>query len=182
MTSGAVTSTGGPPVAPSAVRRSDLLRQGAGYASIGAALVHAAVSVQHFSQWWAFGTFFVVLAAYQAVWGVLAIEPLGRRWLSSAVLVNGATVLLWAWTRTVGLPLGPEPGESEPAGLADVLTTVLEVLLVVALLLSYRLARRPQADRPVPRPALAGAVVALALAVLLAGPALVSVMSGDMAH
>src|SRR5690242_11317378 len=119
MTTQTQVRTGGPGRAAAAVLRSDLLRQLAGYASIGAALVHAAVSPEHFAEWWAFGAFFVALAAYQAVWGVLAIEPLGRRWLDGAVLVNAATVVLWAWTRVFGLPFGPEPGERETVGVAD---------------------------------------------------------------
>ena len=182
MTTQTEVWTGGPGRAAAVVRRSDLLRQLAGYASIGAALVHAAVSPEHFSEWWAFGAFFVVLAAYQAVWGVLAIEPLGRRWLDGAVLVNAATVLLWAWTRGFGLPFGPEPGQRETVGVADVLTTAMEVLLVVALLVARRLGPRPAADRPVRRPALAGALAALAVGLLLAGPAMVAVMSGDLHH
>lgn len=178
----AVRTGGGDGSAAAVVRRSDLLRQVGAYTSIGAALVHAAVSPEHFSQWWAFGAFFVAVAAYQAVWGVLAIEPLGRRWLDSAIAVNAATVLLWAWTRVVGLPFGPEPGAREAVGVADVLTTVMEVVLVLALLASRRLASRRDADLPVVRPALTGALVALAVGVLLAGPAMVAVMSGDMHH
>jgi hypothetical protein len=181
MSTGTAARTGGDGPATDAVRRSDLLRRLAGYASIGAALVHAAVAPEHFSEWRLFGTFFLVLAAYQALWGVLVIEPVGRRWLDAAVVVNTATVLLWAWTRLVGLPVGPEPGEREAVGVADVLTTLMEIGLVVALVCSRRLAGRP-GDRPLRHPAVAGALAAAAVGLLAAGPALLAVMSGDPPH
>jgi hypothetical protein len=159
------------------VRRSDVLRQAAAYAGIGAALVHAAVAPQHFSEWWVFGTFFLVLAAYQALWGVLAIEPMSRLGVNVAIVVNLGTAVLWAETRLVGLPFGPDPGAREPVGAADVLTTLMELSAVAALVSSRWHATRGE-DRAVRRPALIGALTAVGVAVLAAGPALALVMSG----
>ena len=169
--------TGGPAQPAAVVRRSDVLRRAAAYASIGAALVHAAVAPQHFSEWWVFGTFFLVLASYQAVWGVLAIEPMSRLGVNVAILVNLGTAVLWAETRLIGLPFGPDPGEREAVGAADVLTTLMELAAVAALVASRWYATR-SGDRAVRRPALVGALIAVGVAVLAAGPALALVMSG----
>ena len=46
--------------------------------------------------------------------------------------MNLAIVLLWLATRTVGLPIGPDPGEVEPAGLHDLLATADELAIVLA--------------------------------------------------
>ena len=48
--------------------------------------------------------------------------------------------MLWAWSRSTGLPFGPEPGEPEAIGLADVAACLLEV---VTLALAVALLRRP---------------------------------------
>ena len=49
-------------------------------------------------------------------------------------------LLLWLYSRTVGLPFGPNPGIPESIGLADVLAGLLEVtaLLAASLLLRAR--------------------------------------------
>jgi hypothetical protein len=102
--------------------------------SLGAAAIHFAVIPDHLEEWWAFGLFFAVLGWFQAVWPIAYLDrPSPRRaWL--AVAANLATVVLWAWSRTAGLPIGPEPGMPEAIGAADVVSTLLEVTLVVGLL------------------------------------------------
>jgi len=49
-------------------------------------------------------------------------------------LGNVLIVMTWVISRTSGLPLGPEAGEPEPAGVADVVSTALEVVIVVGTL------------------------------------------------
>jgi hypothetical protein len=181
MTVMTAARTGGTAGATPVLARSDVLRQGAAYATIGAGLVHGAVAPEHFSEWWAFGAFFVALAAFQVLWGVFAVERIGRRAVDAAIVLNVATALLWAWTRLVGLPLGPEPGEREAVGAADVLTTAMELVAVALLIASRRLSGR-SADKTVRRPALVGAVTALAVGLLAAGPAMAVVMSGAHHH
>jgi multisubunit Na+/H+ antiporter MnhG subunit len=52
-------------------------------------------------------------------------------WLLVAGLVgNLVVVVVWAVSRTAGLPLGPESGKAEAASFIDVLSTVLEVVIV----------------------------------------------------
>ena len=98
--------------------------------SLGSAAIHFTVIPEHFHEWWAFGLFFVVAAWFQAWWAVLfALRP-SRVVAAVGAAVNGAIVLVWAASRTVGLPFGPHPGSVEPVGIADIVATAFEVLIL----------------------------------------------------
>jgi signal transduction histidine kinase len=98
--------------------------------SVGAALVHADVIDSHFQVSALYGWFFVLSAFTQLAWGLLAVWRLDRALLVWGAIGNGLIVLLWVVTRTVGLPLGPQPWQAETAGAFDVLATALELALV----------------------------------------------------
>lgn len=101
--------------------------------SIAASMIHASVIVPHFREYWLFGVFFVVSAVFQLVWGLVVWNRRDdRTLLLLGGIVNLAIVGLWVATRTVGLPIGPEPGEVEAAGLHDLLATADEVAIAVA--------------------------------------------------
>src|SRR5215204_3734622 len=51
--------------------------------------------------------------------------------LAVGLVVNAAVVAIWIVSRTAGLPIGPEPGTAEPAAFLDVLSTILEIGIVV---------------------------------------------------
>jgi hypothetical protein len=51
------------------------------------------------------------------------------------LLVNLATIALWTWSRTLGLPVGAEPGTSDSVGYPDVIATAFELGLVVVVVL-----------------------------------------------
>ena len=112
--------------------------------SLGAAAIHFAVIPAHFEEWWAFGVFFAVLGWFQAVWPFAYLDRPTRSLAWIAIVANLATVILWAWSRTAGLPVGPEPGMPEAIGAPDVVATALELALVVGLLVT-------QVDRDGPR-------------------------------
>jgi hypothetical protein len=112
--------------------------------SLLAALIHLWVMPEHFEEWWGYGAFFLVAAVAQVVY-----VPLLLRWPNRSVLLllgiagNSAIVLLYLFTRAVGVPLfGPEAGEVEAVGIIDVCATASEAAIVVALgaLLLRRLA------------------------------------------
>ena len=111
--------------------------------SLVAALIHLWVMPEHFQEWWGYGTFFLVAAVAQVVY-----VPLLVRWPNQTVLLlgmvgNSAIVLLYLFTRVVGVPLfGPEAGEVEGVGIIDVCATSSEAAIVVALgvLVLWRLA------------------------------------------
>jgi len=83
-----------------------------------AAGIHLYVTPEHFSEWWVYGVFFIVVAG-----GQLATIPLVIWWrtpqiLTTLVAANVALVLIWVVSRTSGLPIGP-PVLDETGGLAD---------------------------------------------------------------
>jgi len=112
--------------------------------SLLAALIHLCVMPEHFEEWWGYGMFFLVAGVVQVVY-----VPLLVRWPNQTLLLllgiagNSAIVLLYLFTRVVGVPLfGPEAGEVEAVGIIDVCATSSEAAIVVALgvLLLWRLA------------------------------------------
>lgn len=110
-------------------------------ALLGAAAVHAAVAPEHLTEWPAAGWFFVALALAEVALAALVLGRGARE--STQLLVAAASVgplLLWTWSRTSGMPFGPEAGVPEPVGLADCAAGVLELvaLLGVAALLRSR--------------------------------------------
>jgi hypothetical protein len=109
-----------------------------------AALIHLWVMPEHFQEWWGYGAFFLVAGVAQVVY-----VPLLLRWPNQTVLLllgiagNSAIMLLYLFTRVVGVPLlGPEAGEVEGVGIIDVCATSSEAAIVVALgvLVLWRLA------------------------------------------
>lgn len=123
--------------------------------SLAAALIHASVIAAHFQEYWLFGIFFASTAVFQLVWaGAVWGGAPGTSLLVGGALANVAIAGLWLYSRVIGLPFGPEAGETEPIGIHDALATLAE--LVLALAVSMALARRP-ISRSLQGPALAGA-------------------------
>jgi hypothetical protein len=162
--------------------RSDVARCWAGFASLGAGLVHLAVVHEHLAEWWLFGVFFVAVGALQVGWAVLALArdrvPAPR----AIAAVNAGVIVLWAVSRSVGLPVGPEQWTPEAVGLADVVCAALEVVVVGLLLAAVRVPRdrRPLHLAASARLALLG-IGALAMAAVTT-PALAATEAGDHAH
>lgn len=104
-----------------------------GVLSLGAAAIHFAVMPEHFAEWWAFGLFFGALGWFQAAWPLWLNTQRPRLAIIAGILINAATVALWVVSRTTGLPVGPEPWVPEAVGVADVVASALEVLLVAGL-------------------------------------------------
>lgn len=141
---------------------------------VGSAVIHAAVVPEHREEWAAAGTFFVLLVLAElaaAGWLLLGARPWA---LLAAAAVSAGPLLLWMWSRTTGLPFGPDPGHPEAIGLADCAACLLEVVtltLAVALLRGWVNARRATpSSRHLPRLALVALVAVTALG--LAGTSL----------
>lgn len=114
--------------------------------SVGAAALHFAEIEPHLEEWWLFGAFFFAVAWFQAGWPVLITTARTRGVLVTGLAVNAAVVLIWIWSRTIGLPIGPEGGEREAVGAADLSATVFEWLIVLgtaALLARLGASREP---------------------------------------
>lgn len=108
---------------------------------VGSAVIHAAVVPEHLTEWSAAGTFFMLLATAEllvARWLLLSPRVQVPALLAAAAASAGP-LLLWFWSRSTGLPFGPEPGQPEAIGLADCAACLLEV---VTLALAVVLLRR----------------------------------------
>jgi hypothetical protein len=124
------------------------LRSHLAAASLGAAAIHFAVIVPHFDEYAPFGIFFLVVGWFQAIWAILIVASDDRRLLTVGAVANVLVIVVWIASRTVGLPLGPTPWVAEDVGLADVISTTLEAILVGgASLLLVSVDRRDEAAR-----------------------------------
>lgn len=130
--------------------RTKLLQWAAGL-SIVASIVHGLLVEEHFQEWWAFGVFFMLAATAQGLYGfaILASQimngsPISERWPPRAlrafylagILGNGALVLTYVASRTIGVLGEVEPWE--PLGVFTKLVEVAVVAVLVALLASAR--------------------------------------------
>lgn len=134
--------------------------------SLAASGIHFAVMGEHFDEYFAFGLFFSVVAWLQALWALGVVVAPTRSLLAAGLIGNAVVAVVWAVSRTTGLPIGPEPGTPEPAAFLDVLSTVLEAGIVAgtAALLVRR--RPPRESRGGPGASLMVAGFALALVLL----------------
>ena len=120
-----------------AMERTSIRRAVASVTLLGAGVVHAIVVPQHLHEWVAAGVFFVILAVVEAIGAAVVWSD---RMIGSRLVVNGlvavtaGTIALWAVSRTVGLPFGPDPGMPEAVGAWDIAATTMELITLVALL------------------------------------------------
>jgi hypothetical protein len=104
-------------------------RTSLGLASLSAGLIHVMAGFHHWSEWWLFGLGMLIMAVCQVAGAAALGYGSGRLALLSVVVVNVPIVALWVWSRTLGLPFGPEPGEAEAVGLPDLVCTLSELVL-----------------------------------------------------
>lgn len=117
-------------------------------ASAVAALVHLRVMPEHFRESWMYGTFFLGAALSQLGFAGWLVARPTRTLLRIGIGGNVAIVVLWAVTRTVGVPLGPGQGATEGIGELDLVATISEAVLVGAAVMALRPHRRPRASSP----------------------------------
>jgi hypothetical protein len=123
-----------------AFRGRDGVTTGVVLCAAGAGTIHAAVTPQHFRESAVFGWFFLAVTVWQmaVVVGTLH-RPSPGLWVSTAV-GTGLLLAIWGLSRTAGLPAGPEPWTTEPAGLLDIACAAYEVGMIAGCL---RLAYHP---------------------------------------
>ena len=95
-------------------------------ALLATAAIHLAVVPEHAREWPAAAVFFVLLTVAEAALAVVVLTGTSRRMLLVGGAVSLASALLWAMSRTIGLPIGPEAFSPEAIAAPDVLATVLE--------------------------------------------------------
>ncbi len=105
----------------------------------GSSFIHAVAIADHFEYDWRFGAFFAVAACAQAAWtGLVYREPLNPRILVAGAVGNAALVIVWAISRTVGMPFGPQAGRAEDIAEVDAISTLDELgaVLLIAIVLN----------------------------------------------
>lgn len=100
--------------------------------SITAGAIHAIAMLDHFGHWWLYGVFFLVLTYGQVLWGIGVLrKPPSDRSLAIAAAANLAIVAVWVFSRTIGVPIGPDAGRPEAVGTMDVAATLDQILLAL---------------------------------------------------
>ena len=104
---------------------------------VASAAIHLAVTPEHLTEWSAAGLFFILLSAAEIAVAALMFTRLRQRVvLIAAVVISIAPLVVWLYSRTAGLPFGPEAGTPEAIGLPDIAACALEIAaLLVALIL-----------------------------------------------
>ncbi|HUO71846.1 MAG TPA: hypothetical protein VMU39_13810 [Solirubrobacteraceae bacterium] len=96
----------------------------------GTALIHVLAAAHHYHEWALYGVFFTILAPAQAIWGGLVYQHGDdRRVLLVGAAANLLVAVVWALSRTTGIPIGPTPWQPESAGWHDVMATVNELAM-----------------------------------------------------
>ena len=118
--------------APRSIGSDDVRRSILALTSLSAGAIHAVVVPEHLREALLFGAFFAAVALFQIGWAASLQEgrDRDRRFLTVGIVANAGLIVLWVVSRTVGVPVGPEPWMPEPKGGLDVTSTILELILV----------------------------------------------------
>lgn len=106
--------------------------------SAGAAIIHLAAGPEHVEAFGDLGLGFYAAGLFQAAFAIAwwTSRAGSRRLAIIGLAVNGALLIAWAWSRTIGLPTvvsGPEA-----PGVADVTVVGLQLALIVLLAIRFR--------------------------------------------
>jgi hypothetical protein len=111
--------------------------------SVGAAGIHFAVVQPHLEEDALAAFLFLALGWFQVIWAMGYIVRPSDALRIVAVVVNSGVVVAWFISRTIGLPIGSDPWVPETVGMADLISSSFEIVLVgvLAAALVPRLAR-----------------------------------------
>ena len=169
-----VSSAGASPVA--GVGRS--LAVMLAWLSAGAAVIHLAAAPHHYRELGDLGAGFLAAAVFQGAGAVACLPEPSARTRRLGIVGNMAILLAWAYTRTVGLPVGPFAGTPEPIGFPDAAAVTFELLLIAGLVAMQSRpfdAKHPRAARTL---ASIAVVPVLGLTILATSLATVAIASG----
>jgi hypothetical protein len=170
----AVSSAGASPVA--AVGRS-LTVMVAGL-SAGAAVIHLAAAPHHYRELGDLGAGFLAAAVFQGVSAMAFLSEPSARTRRLGIVGNLAIVLAWAYTRTVGLPVGQFAGSPEPIGFPDAAAITFELLLIAGLVAMRSRAFDAEPPRAARTIASIAVVPVLGLTILATSLATVAIANG----
>lgn len=151
------------PVAASRIRHAPVGLAAAALLTAGAGVIHLAVVPEHVDEYTLFGVFFLIVGLAQLGVALGVALAASQRRLAALAVLTAALVGLWAVSRTLGLPVGPEPWQPEPIGVSDTICEVLQITSLAVLGGLIRRGRRVRMPRPA-RTTLGVAAVALLVA------------------
>jgi hypothetical protein len=128
-------------------------------------LIHIGAAVDHFSEFPLYTLVFLLLASAQIGWAAMLVGHPSERVLPFGCAFNLAVIALWIASRTIGVPIAPRAWVPETVGVADLVETVGESVIVVALL-SLMLSARHRWARAVTRRMAPVLLFVLAISVL----------------
>jgi hypothetical protein len=147
--------------------------------SAGAAVIHLVAAPAHDAEIGDLAAGFVVAAAFQFLWIRWCLAGPSVRAIAVGIAGNGAIVVAWLVTRTIGLPIGPWAGSPEPVGYPDAASVVFELLLIALLAArGLRLDRRVASASPFRTVAAVAVVPVIGIVLLLTSLATVAIASG----
>ena len=98
-----------------------------------AGTVHLGQVQEHLEEWRLAGFYFVVIGLLQIAVGVaFAVAPTTRLRIA-ALIISVPTALLWAASRSIGVPGGPHAGIPEAVDAAGLVATALELVTITVL-------------------------------------------------
>lgn len=92
-----------------------------------AGIIHLVATIEHVGVDWELTVFFALVGAGQlaAGWRIYR-DGADARLLALVAAGSVAVALLWVFSRTTGLPFGPDAGEVTAIGVGDTIATLLE--------------------------------------------------------
>jgi hypothetical protein len=103
----------------------------AAVASLGAAVIHFAVTPMHWGDWLPSGVFFAALAMFQLIWAFVAWSRPGTLVLAAGIAANAGAAALWVTSCIAGPPVGPSAGQPEAVGTAGICVLLLQCYVVM---------------------------------------------------
>ncbi|HEX9832425.1 MAG TPA: hypothetical protein VGA66_04935 [Mycobacterium sp.] len=146
-------------------------------ASVGAAVIHFAVTPAHWSDWLPSGVFFASIAVFQLIWALLAWTRPPAVLLAAGIVANAGFAALWVWSRTAGEPFGPNAGEPEPVQAAGICALLLECYIVMGAAWAWY-----RGDRAEPVSGVGSALILLGANTVVAAAVTAGVASGLHGH
>jgi hypothetical protein len=101
---------------------------------MAAALIHLAVFEQHWSEYWLYGAFFIAVGLAHLAWAVIIPAAPTRLLLGAGAAGSALVVITWIITRTAGSLVGPAATMPAKVGFGDLVSTLLEALIVAGCL------------------------------------------------
>jgi hypothetical protein len=100
---------------------------------LAAALIHVEAAFDHLHEYALYTPAFVLLAAAQAVWALKLLRHPSRLWLLAGLVLAVGVILLWAASRTTGIPIAPVPWKPETIEPVDAAATLDEITTALAI-------------------------------------------------